>query len=67
MHHHKSPNPDGMNAFFFQKFHGDIGGDISVVVLSILYEHPVPPKLSCTLVALFQKIRGQNEFKNFDQ
>jgi len=55
MHQHKVPCPDGMNAFFFQRFWHIMGDDLSAVVLAILEGHPIPPSLNHTFVALIPK------------
>jgi len=55
MHPHKAPGPNGMNAFFFQKFWDSIGGDVSAAVLSILNGHLIPHNLNHTYIALIPK------------
>lgn len=55
MHPHKAPGPDGMNAFFFQRFWHIVGDDVTAAVLAILEGHPIPLGLNHTFVSLIPK------------
>ena len=55
MHLSKSPGPNGMSPFFFQKYWHVVGGDATEVVLSVLSSGHVLTKMNFTHVLLILK------------
>ena len=55
MHPLKSPGPDGMSPFFFQKFWHIVGVDVTNVVLSVLHSGHMLHKMNCTHIVLIPK------------
>lgn len=47
MHPSKSPDPDGMPPFFFQKYWGIIGQDVTDAILSVLSLGKLLRKVNC--------------------
>jgi len=52
IHLYKMPRLKRVNPFFFQCFLEIVGADVPNVVRTVLDGHPMPPKRSCTFVAL---------------
>ena len=61
MHSSKSPGPNGMSPFFFQKFWHVVGNDVTSAVLSVLHSCHFLHKMNYTHIVLIPKI---NEPKN---
>ena len=61
MHPSKSPEPDGMSPFFFQKFWHVVGNDVTSTVLSVLHSGHFLHKMNYTYIFLIPKL---NEPKN---
>ena len=61
MHPSKSPRPDGMPPFFFQKYWHIVGQDVTTVVLSVLNFGHMLHKMKFTHIVLISK---NNELKN---
>ena len=57
----KSPEPDGMPLFFFQKYWHIVGQDITIVVLSVFNSDHMLHKMNFTYIVLIPK---NNELKN---
>ena len=55
MHPSKSPRPDGMSHFFFQKYWHVVGNDLTEVVLSVLHSGHMLHKINYTHIFLIPK------------
>ena len=55
MHPSKSPSPDGVSPFFFQKFWHIVGVDVTNVVLFVLHSGHMLHKMNCTHIVLIPK------------
>ena len=55
MHPSKSPDPDGMSPFFFQKFWHIVGHDVTIAVLSVLHSRRYLHKMNYTHIVLIPK------------
>ena len=61
MHPSKSPKPDGMSPFFFQKYWQIVGNDVTNAIISVLHSGHFLHKMNYTHIVLIPKI---NEPKN---
>ena len=61
MHPSKSPEPDGMLPFFFQKYWHIVGQDVTIAVLLVLNSSHMLHKMNFTHIVLIPK---NNELKN---
>ena len=61
MHPLKSPRPDGMPPFFFQKYWHIVGQDVTITALSVLNSGYTLHKMNFTRIVLNPK---NNELKN---
>ena len=65
MHPSKSPRPDGMSPFFFQKFWHIIGPDVTKVVLSVLHSGKYLRKMNFTHIVLIPKKNDPQNIMEF--
>ncbi|KAK9995716.1 hypothetical protein SO802_020402 [Lithocarpus litseifolius] len=65
MHPSKSPGPDGMSPFFFQKFWHIVGHDVTVVVLSVLHSGRYLRKMNYTHIVLIPKKKDPEYITDF--
>ena len=63
MHPSKSPGPDGMSPFLFQKFWHIVGHDVTTVVLSILHSSRYLRKMNYTNIVLIPKKKKKKDPK----
>ena len=55
MHPSKSPKPDGMSHFFFQKYWHIVGNDVTEAILSVLRFSHMLKKMNHTYIVLIPK------------
>ena len=65
MHPSKSPRPDGMSPFFFQKFWHIVGPDVTMVVLSVLHSGKYLRKMNFTHIVLIPKKNDPQNIMEF--
>ena len=65
MHPSKSPRPDGMSPFFFQKFWHIVGPDVTKVVLSVLHLGKYLRKMNFTHIVLIPKKNDPQNIMEF--
>ena len=65
MHPTKAPGPDGMPAFFFQKFWHILGHDISNTVLDVLNNDLDLTFLNHTYIVFIPKVKSPENCKDF--
>jgi hypothetical protein len=58
MHATKSPGPDGMNAFFYQKFWHIIGNDVSAVIFEFFQSGNLLKSINYTHITLIPKVKA---------
>ena len=65
MHPEKAPGPDGMTAFFYQKFWDIVKEDLTLMVDKFLFEGTVANGLNYTNICLIPKTTKPNEMAQF--
>ena len=61
----KSPSPDRLNPFCYQKYWDVVGKDVSSAVLAILWGNLIPSSLNYTNVALVSKKQNPKALNDF--
>ena len=65
MHPSKSPGPDGMSPFFFQKYWHIVGTDVTDIVLSVLHSGHMLKKVNHTHIVLLPKKKDLKYLANY--
>jgi exonuclease III len=65
MHPSKSPGPDGMSCFFFQKYWHILGDNITQAVLSFLSSGHLLKKINYTHIVLIPKIKNPQQVSDY--
>lgn len=65
MHPSKSPDPDGMSPFFFQKFWHIVGHDVTTVVLLVLNSGHMLRKMNHTHIVLIPKKNDRTHMMDY--
>ena len=61
----KAPGPDGMNAFFYQKFWHVVGNNVVLVVLDFLNNGNMIPDINHTNIVLIPKVKNPERMSEF--
>ena len=61
MHLSKSPRPDGMSHFFFQKYWDIVGLDVIEAILSVLHSGHCLRKMKFTHIVLIPKFKKKKK------
>lgn len=65
MHPSKSPDPDGMSPFFFQKFWHIVGHDVTTVVLLVLNSGHMLRKMNHAHIVLIPKKNDRTHMMDY--
>ena len=65
MHPSKSPGPDGISPFFFQKYWHIVGTNVTDVVLSVLHSGHMLKKMNHTHIVLIPKKKDPKYLANY--
>ena len=61
----KAPGPDGMNAFFYQKFWNIVGNEVTDAVLDFLHMSHMVPDINYTYIVLIPKVKKPEKMADF--
>ena len=61
----KAPKPDGMNAFFFQKFWHIVSDDVVIAILDFLNNDNMLPEINHTNIVLIPKVKNLEKMFDF--
>lgn len=61
----KSPGPDGLHPFFYQKYWNILGNFVRGFCHKVFKENAIPPKINSTYLCLIPKFHNASNLNNF--